>query len=60
VRHLVETMESLWRYDMTIRAGLADSGHPFWGWVALVLPFGWAFLLRRLEPVRVRVRARDW
>jgi hypothetical protein len=29
--------------------------------VALIVPFGWVFLLFRLEPVRVRVRSlRNW
>jgi len=56
----MEKMQSLWRQDMTIREALGESGDFFWASVALLAPFGWAFLLRRLQPVRVRVRSRDW
>jgi hypothetical protein len=51
-------MRRLWRRDLAVRRSLSRSGDFFWASVALLAPFGWAFLLCGLEPVRVRVRSR--
>ncbi len=51
----MRTMRGLWRQDLAIREALEESGELFWSLVAMLVPFGWAFLLGRLEPIRVRV-----
>ena len=54
-------MRGLWRQDLNLRESLMRSDNLFWAAVALIVPFGWVFLLFRLEPVRVRVRTlRNW
>ena len=61
MRHAMKTMRKMWRHDLTLRQSLTDPGNLFWAAVALIVPFGWVFLLFRLEPVRVRVRSlRNW
>jgi hypothetical protein len=61
VRQIKGLMGKIWRQDVGWRESLTRSGNLFWVLVALVVPFGWVFLLFRLEPVRVRVRAlRNW
>jgi hypothetical protein len=51
----------MWEQDLNLRKSLSRSDNLFWAAVALVVPFGWVFLLFRLEPVRVRLRAiRNW
>lgn len=58
---VMTTMQKIWRHDLSLRESLMSSDSLFWAAVALVVPFGWVFLLFRLEPVRVRVRAlRNW
>jgi hypothetical protein len=54
----MQTMRGLWRQDLAIREALEESGDLFWSLVAMLVPFGWAFLLGRLEPVRVRFGSR--
>jgi hypothetical protein len=54
---MMHTMCGLWRQDLAIREALEESGELFWSLVAMLVPFGWAVLLRRLEPIRVRVGA---
>ena len=57
----METMNKMWRQDLTLRQSLTRSDNLFWIAVAVLVPFGWVFLLFRLEPVRVRVRSwRNW
>ena len=57
----METMHKMWRQDLTLRESLTRSDNLFWMAVAVLVPFGWVFLLFRLEPVRVRVRSlRNW
>jgi hypothetical protein len=61
VKRTMRLMGKIWRQDLRLRDSLTNSGNIFWALVALVVPFGWVFLLFRLEPVRVRVRAlRNW
>lgn len=61
VRYVMETMHKMWRQDLTLRESLTRSDNLFWMAVAVLVPFGWVFLLFRLEPVRVRVRSlRNW
>jgi hypothetical protein len=61
VRYVMETMNKMWRQDLALRQSLTRSDNLFWMAVAILVPFGWVFLLFRLEPVRVRVRSlRSW
>ncbi len=61
MRRVISTMRTLWRQDLSLRESLTRSDNLFWAAVALIVPFGWVFLLFRLEPVRVRMRAlRNW
>jgi len=61
VRHAMTIMKKMWRQDLNLRESLTGSGNLFWAAVALIVPFGWVFLIFRLEPVRVRVRSlRNW
>ena len=61
MRYVMETMHKMWRQDLTLRESLTRSDNLFWMAVAVLVPFGWVFLLFRLEPVRVRVRSlRNW
>jgi hypothetical protein len=54
-------MRKAWQHDLNLRQSLTRSDNLLWAAVALVVPFGWVFLLFRLEPVRVRVRSlRNW
>ncbi len=48
---------TIWRDDWLGREAFWKSGNLWLATAALVLPFGWVFLLLRLEPVRVRVRS---
>jgi hypothetical protein len=50
-------MQKAWRQDLNVRAALSRSDSLAWALVALVVPFGWVFLLWRLEPVRSRIRS---
>lgn len=47
----------LWRDDCWGREVFWKSGNLWLATVALLLPFGWIFLLLRLQPVRVGVRS---
>lgn len=61
MRRVIDMMQTMWRQDLRLRESLTRSDNLFWAAVALLVPFGWVFLLFRLEPVRVRVRAlRNW
>lgn len=54
-------MRKLWLQDLSLRESLTRGDNLLWAGVALLVPFGWLFLLLRLEPVRVKVRAlRRW
>ena len=55
MKQIMNTMHGLWRRDLAIREALEESGELFWSLVAMLVPFGWAFLLGRLEPVRVLI-----
>jgi hypothetical protein len=50
-------MNEVWRQDLLGREPLAKSGNLWLYLAALFLPFGWVFLLLRLEPVRLMVRS---
>ncbi len=54
---LIGVMREAWRVDILGREPLAKSANLWLYLAALVLPFGWVFLLLRLEPVRLMVRS---
>ncbi len=61
MRRAIEKMRKAWQQDLSLRESLTRSDNLFWAAVALVMPFGWVFLLFRLKPVRVRIRSlRNW
>ena len=54
-------MRKVWRQDLSMRESLMRSDSLLWTAVALFVPFGWVFLLLRLEPVRLKLRSlRNW
>lgn len=57
MRRLMDVMSDAWRVDILEREPLAKSGNLWLYLAALILPFGWVFLLLRLEPVRLMVRS---
>lgn len=57
MKRFIAVMHRAWREDLFGRDSLTKSGN-FWLYsAALLLPFGWVFLLLRLEPVRLLVRS---
>lgn len=54
---LVGLMRRAWREDLLGREPLLQSGNLWLYLAALFLPFGWVFLLLRLEPVRLIVQS---
>lgn len=57
MRRFLGVMNEAWRQDLLGREPLAKSGNLWLYLAALFLPFGWVFLLLRLEPVRLMVRS---
>ncbi len=58
---MMTMMMKAWRQDLSVRKSLTRSDKLIWAAVALFVPFGWVFLLLRLEPVRLKLRAlRNW
>lgn len=57
MRRFLGVMNEVWRQDLLGREPLAKSGNLWLYLAALFLPFGWVFLLLRLEPVRLMVRS---
>ena len=57
MKQFMNVMRKAWQTDLFERQSLTRSGN-FWLFgAALFLPFGWVFLLLRLEPVRLFVRS---
>lgn len=48
---------TMWQDDLLGRQAFWTSKNFWLALAALVLPFGWVFLLLRLEPVRIRIQA---
>ena len=57
MRRFLGVMSEAWRVDILGREPLAKSGNLWLYLAALILPFGWIFLLLRLEPVRLMIRS---
>lgn len=57
MRRAIGMMQNAWRLDVSVRDALTRSDNLLWAAVALIVPFGWVFLLWRLQPVRARIRA---
>lgn len=57
MKRFMGVMQKAWREDFFGRESLIKSGNAWLLAAALVLPFGWVFLLLRLEPVRLLVRS---
>lgn len=57
MKWMIGVMRGAWREDLLGRDSLTSSGNLWLYLAALVLPFGWVFLLLRLEPVRVMLRS---
>ncbi len=53
----LDVMREAWREDVLGREPLSKSGNVWLYLAALFLPFGWVFLLLKLEPVRLMVRS---
>jgi hypothetical protein len=53
MKRFLDGMSEVWRGDILGREPLAKSGNLWLYLAALILPFGWVFLLLRLEPVRL-------
>ncbi len=61
MRRAFAALRKVWRRDLRLRESWTGSDSHFLATLALVVPFGWAVLLFRLEPLRARDRAsRDW
>lgn len=57
MKRIIGLMRGAWREDLLGRESLTSSGSLWLYLAALVLPFGWVFLLLRLEPVRLALRS---
>ncbi|MBI4587947.1 MAG: hypothetical protein HY725_03850 [Candidatus Rokubacteria bacterium] len=57
MRRFIGVMRGAWREDLLGRETWRNSGNLWLYAAALFLPFGWVFLLLRLEPVRLAVRS---
>jgi hypothetical protein len=57
MRRFLDVMGEAWREDLLGREPLIQSGNLWLYLAALFLPFGWVFLLLKLEPVRLMVRS---
>ena len=57
MKQFISVMRGAWREDLFGRESLTRSGNLWLLGAALFLPFGWVFLLLRLEPVRLFVRS---
>lgn len=57
MRRFIDMMRRAWREDLLGRKYLTKSGNLWLLGIAIVVPFGWVFLLLRLEPVRLLVRS---
>jgi hypothetical protein len=57
MKRFIGMMRGAWREDLFGRESLTKTGNLWLFGAALVLPFGWVFLLLRLEPVRLLVRS---
>ena len=57
MERLAALWQRVWQEDLLWREDLGRSGSLLLATTALVLPFGWVFLLLRLRPVRVFLRS---
>ncbi len=57
MKRFMDVMREAWRTDLFERESLTKSGNLWLFGAAVFLPFGWVFLLLRLEPVRLLVRS---
>jgi hypothetical protein len=57
MERLAGLWQQLWREDLLLREDLGRSGSLLLATTALVVPFGWVFLLLRLRPVRMFLRS---
>lgn len=57
MERLAALWQQLWREDLLLREDLGRSGNLLLATTALVVPFGWVFLLLRLRPVRMFLRS---
>lgn len=58
MERLAALWQRVWREDLLLREDLGRSGNFLLATTALVVPFGWVFLLLRLRPVRMFLRSR--
>ena len=57
MKRFMNVMRGAWQQDFLERESFTKSGNLWLFGAALFLPFGWVFLLLRLEPVRLFVRS---
>lgn len=57
MERLAALWQQVWREDLLLREDLGRSGNLLLATTALVVPFGWVFLLLRLRPVRMFLRS---
>jgi len=57
MRKFIGVLNGAWREDLFGRENLMNSGNAWLLAAAIFLPFGWVFLLLRLEPVQAFVRS---
>jgi len=57
MRKFIGVLSGAWREDLFGRENWLKSGNAWLLAAAIFLPFGWVFLLLRLEPVQAFVRS---
>ena len=57
MRKFMGVLNGAWREDLFGRESLMKSGNAWLLAAAIFLPFGWVFLLLRLEPVQALLRS---